>query len=174
MTAVATFLATFWRPIAAALLIGAAWWWHTGQASAALEAARAQGRAEVQAEWAEAQRLQAAADATANQQHRQTEGKDRAQVTTAQSQRAQTAGAHAADVAALRADRDGLRVNLATALDTIRSCAVPGPAADAATHRAAAVQHVLESMESEAAELARAADAHAADSLMYQQAWPTR
>lgn len=172
MTAVATFLATFWRPIAAALLIAAAWWWHTGQASAALEAARAQGRAEVQAEWAEAKRLQAAADATANQQHRQTEGKDRAQVTTAQSQRAQTAGAHAADVAALRADRDGLRVNLATALDTIRSCNVPGPAADAAADRAAAVQHVLESMEGEAAELARAADAHAADSLMYQQAWP--
>ena len=133
---------------------------------------RAEGRAEVQAEWAEAQRLQAAADATANQQHRQTEGKDRAQVATAQSQRAQAAGTHAADVAALRNDRDGLRVSLATALNTIRSCNVPGPAADAATHRAAAVQHVLESMESEAAELARAADAHAADSLMYQQAWP--
>ena len=133
---------------------------------------RAEGRAEVQAEWAEAQRLQAAADATANQQHRQTEGKDRAPVATAQSQRAQAAGTHAADVAALRNDRDGLRVSLATALNTIRSCNVPGPAADAATHRAAAVQHVLESMESEAAELARAADAHAADSLMYQQAWP--
>ena len=174
MTAAAAFLAAFWRPIAAALLIAAAWWWHTGQASAALEAARAEGRAEVQAEWAEAKRLQAAADATANQQHRQTEGKDRAQVTTAQSQRAQTAGAHAADVAALRNDRDGLRVSLATALNTIRSCNVPGPAADAAADRAAAVQHVLESMESEAAELARAADAHAADSLMYQQAWPTR
>ena len=133
---------------------------------------RAEGRAEVQAEWAEAQRLQAAADATANQQHRQTEGKDRAQVATAQSQRAQAAGTHAADVAALRNDRDGLRVSLATALNTIRSCNVPGPAADAATHRAAAVQHVLESMESEAAELARAADAHAADSLMYQRGWP--
>ena len=80
---------------------------------------RAEGRAEVQAEWAEAQRLQAAADATANQQHRQTEGKDRAQVATAQSQRAQAAGTHAADVAALRNDRDGLRVSLATALNTL-------------------------------------------------------
>ena len=135
---------------------------------------RDQGRAEVQAQWDKAAQAQATADAQANQQHRTTEGKDRANVSTAQSQRAQTAGTDAALAAGLRTERDGLRRDLATALNTIRSCAVPGAAADAAASRAAAVQQVLESMEGQAAELARAADAHAADSLMYQQAWPHR
>lgn len=135
---------------------------------------RDQGRAEVQAQWDSAAQAQKAADAQANQAHRKTEGKDRAQVSTAQNQRAQTAGADVAAAAGLRAERDGLRRDLATALNTIRSCHLPGPAADAAAHRAAAVQAVLTDMESQAAELARAASGHAADSLMYQQAWPQR
>lgn len=160
------------KPLAIAALIAGAWWWHAHRAGRALDDARAQGRAEVQALWNAAQHAQQAADADANQANRQTEGENRDRVSTAQSTRAQTAGAHAADLAGLRTERDRLRHSLATALDTIRSCGVPGPAADAAADRAAAVQRVLEAMEGEAAELARAADAHAADSLMYQQAWP--
>ena len=75
---------------------------------------RDQGRAEVQAQWDKAAQAQATADAQANQQHRTTEGKDRANVSTAQSQRAQTAGTDAALAAGLRTERDGLRRDLAT------------------------------------------------------------
>ena len=71
------------------------------------------------------------------------------------------------------AERDRLRVNLATALDTIRSCgAMPSTTADAVRERAAAIEAVFADMERTGADMARAADAHAADSLMLQQAWP--
>lgn len=73
----------------------------------------------------------------------------------------------------LTAERDGLRRNLATALNTIRSCgAMPPAATDAATTRAAAIEAVFADMERAGAAMARAADAHAADSLMLQRAWP--
>ncbi len=135
---------------------------------------REQGRTEVKAEWEKAVQAQEKADATANQTHRQTEGKDRAQVSTAQNQRAQTAGADVAAAAGMRAERDGLRRDLTTALNTIRSCSLPGPAADAAASHTATVESVFNDVESEGEGMAGAASGHAADSLMYQQAWPQR
>ncbi len=170
--AVLTFIKAFWRPILGALVLLAAWWWHSGQVESALTAAKAEGRAEVQAKWDKAVQDQRAADAAANQTNRKIEGENNARVITAQGERAQTAGADAAALAGLRTERDGLRRNLRTALDAIRSCGVPGAAADAAASRAAAVESVLADMESEGAGMARAAAGHAADSLMYQRAWP--
>ena len=172
IAAAGLFLQTFWRPIAIALAIAAAWWWHSGQVAAALDAARADGRAEVQKKWDKAKTDQAAVDASANQLHRTTERLDRDRTTTAQNQRAQTAGADAAAVAGLRTERDRLRSSLGTALNAIRSCDLPGPAADAAARHAATVESVLADMENEGAGMAGAASGHAADSLMYQQAWP--
>ena len=174
MTAALLFLKTYWRYIAGALLLAAAWWWHSGQVHDALTQAKDEGRAEVQALWDAAKAAQVKADAAANEQHRQDERTDHARVTDAQNNRAQTAGQDAAALAGLRTERDRLRDSLRLALNTIRRCDVPGTAADAAADRTAAVESVLDSMAREAEELARAADSHAADSLMYQRAWPRR
>ncbi|MFD1709865.1 hypothetical protein FVQ98_13975 [Ottowia sp. GY511] len=173
--AILTFIKAFWRPILGALVLLAAWWWHSGQVKAALAEARDDGRAEVQALWDKAVQDQKDADATANQANRKTEGENNARVINAQGQRAQSAGDDAALLAGVRTERDGLRRSLSTALNTIRhGCDVPGATADAQAGGAAAVQKVFGELAGEAEELARAADAHAADSLMYQQAWPQR
>jgi hypothetical protein len=58
-----------WQAWAAAGAIGAAWWWHAG----AVQAARAEGRAQVAAEWAKANGEAARAAAAAAAAHRATE-----------------------------------------------------------------------------------------------------
>lgn len=151
----------------------ALWVAHQRVVTAAHTQGVAQGRAEVQAQWAEEKQAQlTAANAAmqANQQHQQEQAHA---INTAQAQRAQAAQRDQAAIARISAERDGLRHNLTVALNTIRSCgAVPSTAADAARERAAAIETVFAEMERAGAEMARAADAHAADSLMLQQAWP--
>jgi hypothetical protein len=58
-----------WQAWAAAGAIGAAWWWHAG----AVQAARAEGRAQGAAEWAKANGEAARAAAAAAAAHRATE-----------------------------------------------------------------------------------------------------
>lgn len=159
--------------IAAIAAATALWFAHHRAVTAAHEQGMAQGRAEVQAQWAgekQAQLSAANAAMQANQQHREEQAHA---INTAQVQREQAAQRDQAAFERLSAERDGLRRNLTTALDTIRSCgAVSSTTADAARERAAAVSAVLAAMERAGADMARAADAHAADSLMLQQAWP--
>lgn len=173
MTAIAIRLALrHRRAILAAALIAALWWWHAGQLRAARVEGDTTGRAAVQQQWdAERESMRQAA-ATAERENRARKEADDARVITAQSDRAQAAARDAAALAGVSAERDRLRHSLATALNTIRRCDLPSPAADAASDRAAAVESVFDEMARAAEGLARAADGHAADSLMYQRAWP--
>ena len=168
-----TFALKHWRLLALAALLAAGWWWHAGQVSTARDAAIAIGRAEVQAEWnAERAALAAAAAAAAEINAERKDSQDEA-VHTATTERATAARRLPADLAAARTERDRLRHALDIALNTIRSCGdVPTTAEDARAARSAAVAAVLDDMAREAEGLARAADGHAADSLMYQRAWP--
>lgn len=158
--------------LAAAALLGA---WalhrHTRQA---WEQGAAAGRAEVQAQWAAERERQLHAAAAAAQQNQQKKEINDARVITAQNQRTSAQAASGAAYQRLAVERDGLRRDLNHALDTIRACgaAMPAPAAHAAGDAAAALADVLADMEAAGAAMAGAADGHAADALMYQQAWP--
>ena len=155
-----------------AALFAAVWWWHSGQLADARAAGVAAGRAQVKADWdRERDNLRAAAE-KARKGHAETKERNDARVIQSQSGRAQATARDHADLRRVAAERDSLRQLLTTALDSLRSCELPGPAADAAANRAAAVDAVLEDLERAGAEMARAASGHAADSLMYQQAWP--
>jgi hypothetical protein len=159
--------------IAAAVAIAAAAWWHTHAVDAAHAKGMAEGAAKVQAQWDAAKLAQSAAvDAarTAAEQHQQEQAHA---INTAQSQRAQAQQSSQDTLDRLAAERDGLRRNLTAALNTIRSCgAMPATSSDAAADRGAAVEAVFAAMERAGAAMARAADGHAADSLMLQRAWP--
>lgn len=173
MTAIAIRLALrHWRAILAAALIAALWWWHAGQLRAARVEGDTTGRAAVQQQWdAERESMRQAA-AAADRENRARKEADDARVIQAQSDRAQAAARDAAALAGVSAERDRLRHSLTTALNTIRRCDLPSATADAASQRAAAVAAVFDEMARAAEGLARAADGHAADSLMYQRAWP--
>lgn len=171
-TLVLAFLKRAWPYLLGAALLAGGWWWYQAQLSSARAAGDAAGRAAVQQQWdAERAALREAADkANAENQARKDAQNDA--VSTARDERAQAAQRERADLAGLAGERDRLRKSLDTALNTIRRCDVPGPAADAGADRSAAIRAVLTEMESAGAEMARAAGGHAADSLMYQRAWP--
>lgn len=160
------------RWLAPLALLAGAWWWHSGQVGSARAAGEQDGRAAVQAEWDRAKEIQRQAADKAREENQLKKEANDARVITAQSTRAQVVTRDSAAVRGLAAERDGLRRDLATALDTIRSCGLSPATADAAAHRAAAVDAVLADMESQGAAMAGAASGHAADSLMYQRAWP--
>jgi hypothetical protein len=159
--------------LAAAALAAALVAFHLRSVNSAKEQGLAQGRAEVQAQWAaekQAQLEAANAAMQGNQNHQQEQINA---VNEAQQERIKAEQVAKAAINSLSAERDRLRVNLTAALNTIRSCgAMPPTTADAASERAAAIEAVFADMERTGAEMARAADAHAADSLMLQQAWP--
>ena len=71
------------------------------------------------------------------------------------------------DAAASRRTADGLR-------DTLHSFSseLPSASLDACRHDAAALASVLADVERAGRDMAEAADRHASDSLMYQEAWP--
>lgn len=162
-----------WQAIAAAALLAALYAWHAGRVSVARAEGDSAGRAAVQAEWDQERAALSAAADQANLENQARKDAQHAAVNTARDTRADTTARDNAALARLAGERDGLRRDLATALDTIRSsCDLPGPAAAAAAERAAAVEAVLADLERAGADMARAAAGHAADSLMYQQAWP--
>lgn len=169
---VLAFLKRAWPYLLGAALLAAGWWWYQAQLSNARAAGDAAGRAAVQQQWdAERAALREAAD-KANAENQARKEAQNETVHTARDQRAEAAQRERADLAGLAGERDRLRKSLDTALDALRSCDVPGTAADAGADRSAAIAAVLAEMESAGAEMARAAGGHAADSLMYQRAWP--
>lgn len=175
MTAALLLLKKIWPYLLAAALLIAAWWWHGGQVDAVREAGRQIGRTEVQADWNEERTRLADAAAEANQANQTKKDSQDDAVHTATTDRAQTAQITATYLSDPRvlAERDGLRRDLRTALNTIRSCGDMSTAAEnARAARAATLEAVLDDMEREGATVARSATGHAADSLMYQQAWP--
>lgn len=118
-------------------------------------------------------RAAATADAFARQQKNQArKDAQNADVHAAQTDRAQASQRDHVALAGLAAERDRLRASLNIALNTIRSCDVSGTAADARADRSATVAAVFDELERAGAEASRAAAGHAADSLMYQRAWP--
>lgn len=74
-----------------------------------------------------------------------------------------------ADAAAARAERDGLRDDLASINSRLATASV-----DAVRKYAAAANDVFEQCSRAYQGMAETADGHAADSLMYQQGWPKR
>lgn len=117
------------------------------------------GRADVQAQWTLAT-AQANIEARQMEQRRQRNVDDAAKVAVASQARIVADARHA------RSERDGLRGDLIA----IRAHASQSLAA--ATFTVSALSAVLESCSREYQELAEIADRHAADSLMYQSAWP--
>lgn len=171
-TLVLAFLKRAWPYLLGAALLAGGWWWYSAQLSSARAAGDAEGRAAVQQQWDAERASLAAAAAQAERQNQARKEAQNETVHTARDQRAEAAQRAQAALPGVTAERDRLRQSLATALDTIRRCDVPGPAADAGADRSAAVAAVFDGLAAEAEELARAADGHAADSLMYQRAWP--
>lgn len=152
---------------AAALVLGVllgvqTWRLHTEQL--------AHGELKVQVAQADLARAAVAAKAEKDNQARKDA--QNADVHAAQTDRAQASQRDQAALAGLTAERDRLRASLNIALNTIRSCDVPGAAADARADRSAAIAAVFDELERAGAEASRAASGHAADSLMYQRAWP--
>ena len=173
MTAAIALIARFWPYLIGAALLAGGWRWHSGQVSTAHAAAFAQGQAQVQCAWDAADAAQAAADAQATRAHLTKKEAQHEAVSTAQTRRASASQRDQAAVDRLAGERDGLRRDLAAALDTIRRCGdLPAAAAPASADRSAAIADLLEDLERAGAEVSRAADGHAADALMYQQAWP--
>lgn len=166
-------LITNWRWLAGAALLAAAGWWHAGQVDSLRESATQGGRTEIQNKWDAERRALAAAAAQAEQQNQAAKDRQHEAIHTAQTHRAAAAQRDQSADAALVRERDGLRRDLATALNTIRhSCDLPAAATPAGADRGPALAAVFEELERQGAAMARAASGHAADSLMYQQAWP--
>lgn len=139
--------------LGAALAATAAWQvqgWRYGGQIARIEAAQVQ-----QAETA----VREALAKTQVMQHKKDEALHEA---TKRAQR------HAAAAAAARADADGLRDELATARDQL-----PGAACASVRQHAATVNQLFAQCAGVVEGLARQADGHAADALMFEQAWPT-
>ena len=171
-TLVLAFIKRAWPYLLASALLAAGWWWYQAQLSSARAAGDAAGRAAVQQQWDAERASLAAAAAQAERQNNARKEAQNETVHAARDERAAAAQRERADLAGLAGERDRLRKSLDTALNTIRRCDVPGPAADAGADRSAAIRAVFAEMESAGAEMARAAGGHAADSLMYQRAWP--
>lgn len=161
-----------WAIAAGAIAIAAGAAWHLHRTQAAHQAGLQAGRAQVQAQWDAERARQHQAAAEAAQQNQQKKEQADARVITAQNQRTQTSARMAGDLRRLADERDRLRHDLTTALNTIARCDLPAATAHASADRAAAIAELLADMERTGAEMARAADAHAADALMYQNAWP--
>ena len=160
-----------WQAIAATLLLVVLWGWHASAVRTARADGLQAGRAEVQAQWAAADQEASRIASKAESQHRETEKTHAARLTHAQSTRAVTVVRDTRLADSLRTERDGLRADLAAALATCGRD-VPGDPDAARRQRTAAIAAVFADMEREGAAMAGAASGHAADSLMYQQAWP--
>lgn len=163
-----------WAALALAAALAFAAWWHTSQVKAARADGVVIGKAEVMREWdAERAALQAAADKANADNKSRKDAQDEA-AHNAQTDRAQATQRQRALDAAAAADRERLRSALAIAVNTATSCSrdLSAAAADARAARGAAIAAVLADVERAGADMAAAADGHAADSLMYQRAWP--
>lgn len=173
MTAAIAFLRAAWPYLLGAALAAAGWAWYTHQIAAAREYGREIGRTQVQAEWDKAQLAQAQAAAIATRQNTEKKEQQHAAINTAQTNRAAASQRDQAGLPAIAAERARLRSQLASALDTIRYCGdLSTAAAHASADTSAAVNAVFDALAAEAENLAQSASGHAADSLMYQQAWP--
>lgn len=160
-----------WLKLAGALavlaLVAGAVWMHSGWIADERQAALKQGRAEVQAKW-DAEKLDHAnARTAASQEARRIETSRQTNVIEAQNAAQTRVKNLQAVVVATAAERDGLRNDLAAT-----TAALPSLAPDACRRYAATANAVLAELGLEAEELARAAQGHANDSLMYQEAWP--
>ena len=171
-TIILAFIKRAWPYLLASALLAAGWWWYQAQLSNARAAGDAAGRAAVQQQWDAERASLAAAAAQAERQNQARKEAQNETVHTARDERAEAAQRERTALAGLAGERDRLRKSLDTALNTLRRCDVPGTTADASADRSAAVNAVFAEMESAGAEMARAAGGHAADSLMYQRAWP--
>ena len=118
------------------------------------------GRAEVTAQWN-------AAALKAEQAARVKEQAMQSQLQKATDEHQQRETALVQDVATTRATADSLRNQLAASRRDLSSAT-----ADAARQYATALSDVFAECTDRLTELAKAADGHASDSLMYQQAWP--
>lgn len=158
--------------LAAGALTAAAWAYHAGEVSDAREAGHKAGAAEVKGRWDEADRKANEVADQANAANREKERNDGKRVIFAQSGRSQVVARDNLLVAGMRAERDGLRADLASALATASRCDVPGDTAEARADRAAAINSVFDTMERAGQRIAGEASGHGADSLMYQDSWP--
>lgn len=101
--------------------------------------------------------------------HRNTERGWMDDVSAARNQRTEREQTLKADAAIARAERDGLRDDLAGINSRLATAS-----ADAVRKYAAAANDVFEQCSRAYQGMAETADGHAADSLMYQQGWPKR
>lgn len=101
--------------------------------------------------------------------HRNTERGWMDDVSAATNKRTEREKTLKADADAARAERDGLRDDLAGINSRLATAS-----ADAVRKYAAAANDVFEQCSRAYQGMAEAADGHAADSLMYQQGWPKR
>jgi len=160
-----------WLKLAGALavlaLVAGAVWIHAGWIDDIRQEALKQGRAEVQAKWDAREREITDARIAASQEARRIETSRQTNVIEAQNAAQTRVKNLQAVVVATAAERDGLRDDLAAT-----TAALPSLAPDACRRYAATANAVLAELGLEAEELARTAQGHANDSLMYQQAWP--
>lgn len=159
---------------AGAALVAAGWFAVTQVEQAAYQRGMKDGRAEVTAAWREADLERAKVAAAAATEFRRIEQRRNTLVMEASNaaKRRETVLRAAAD----RADSELGRVRddlaRADAALAARGGDVPGPALDACRRYASALGAVLLDIGEEATRLARAADGHASDVLMLEQAWP--
>jgi hypothetical protein len=125
------------------------------------------GQNDIQTQWDADRLVQAAAARKAEGENRATENRQATTVVKAVDDSKTRETAIRSDQSGIRAERDRLRDDLAASRRELSQAT-----ADAVRQRAAALDDVFQQCGAAIESLAGAADRHASDSLMYQQAWP--